>query len=216
MNISNQPLGPRLQCINYETLKLLKVYDSVSELKKENNLIKISCINKAISENNIYYGFRWKYINRELDPLIVNIEVTKEIKTKNIGYIAKINKEKSKILNVYLDKKIAGKFNGELSYSSLDLSIKNFTLLNGYYYKLYDFCDEKLKKNFENIHGKIILYKNGIGQFNLNNKLVKEFNCKSYCCKSVSISERILNKSLETNIHYNNYYYKYLNEKLKI
>ncbi len=215
----NEPLvtlGPRLQCINPESLKLVKVYDSVSELMKENNLIRRPSLNKAISENTIYRGFRWQFVSRELDPTIINIESTKQIKTQNIGYIAKINKEKTKIINIYLDKKVASSLNGNLSHSALDLPVKNFTLFNGYYYKLYDFCDEKLKKDFENANGEIILYKNGIGQFDINNKLIKEFSCKSYCCKSLSISDRTLAKALDKNIPYNNYYYKYLDEKLKI
>ena len=215
----NQPLvtlGPRVQCINPETLKLVKVYESVSELMKENNLIRRPSLNKAISENTIYRGFRWQFVSRELDSSIVNIASTKEIKTQNIGYIAKLNKEKTKIINVYLDKKVAAKFNGDLSHSALDLPVKNFTLLNGYYYKLYDFCDDNLKKDFVNEFGEIILYKNGIGQFDLNNKLVKEFSCKSYCCKALSISDRTLNKALDKNVPYNNFYYKYLNEKLKM
>ena len=92
----NEPLvtlGPRLQCINPETLKLVKVYDSVSELMKENNLIRRPSLNKAIGENTIYRGFRWQLVSRELDPTIIKINETKQIKTQNIGYIAKINKE---------------------------------------------------------------------------------------------------------------------------
>ena len=215
----NEPLvtlGPRLQCINPETLKLVKVYDSVSELMKENNLIRRPSLNKAIGENTIYRGFRWQLVSRELDPTIIKINETKQIKTQNIGYIAKINKEKTKIVNIYLDKKVASSLNGNLSHSALDSPVKNFTLFNGYYYKLYDFCDEKLKKDFENANGEIILYKNGIGQFDINNKLIKEFSCKSYCCKSLSISDRTLAKALDKNIPYNNNYYKYLDEKLKI
>ena len=215
----NQPLitlGPRLQCINPETLKLIKVYESVSELMKENNLIRRPSLNKAISENTIYRGFRWNLVSRELDQNIVEINATKQIKVQNIGYVAKLNKEKTKILNVYLDKKVAAKFNGDLSPSVLDLPVKNYSLLNGHYYKLYDFCEEKLKKDFENENGEIILYKNGVGQFDIDNKLVKKFICKSYCCKSLAISDRTLAKALDKNIPYNNYYYKYLDEKLKM
>ena len=183
---------------------------------KENNLIRRPSLNKAIDENTIYRGYRWQYVSRELDPSIVTIKETKQVKTQNIGYIAKINKEKTKIINVYLDKKVAGKFNGDLSHSALDTPVKNFTLFNGYYYRLYDFCDDELKKDFEKTNGEVLLYKNGIGQFSIDNKLIKEFSCKSYCCKALSISDRTLAKALDKNIPYNNYYYKYLDEKLKM
>ena len=74
----------------------------------------------------------------------------------------------------------------------------------------------ELRNNFENNYGIPILYKNGIGQYDKDNKLVKEFICKNFCCKSIGISDKSLNKSLEKNIMYNNFYYKHLSEKLSI
>ena len=89
----NQPLvtlGPRLQQINPDSLSLIKVYDSVSECMRENNQIKRPSINKAIAENTIYHGYRWLYVDRELDPNIINnIQPTKKTKIQNLGYIAK-------------------------------------------------------------------------------------------------------------------------------
>ena len=64
---------------------------------------------------------------------------------------------------------------------------------------LYDNCSTELKNNFIKKYGEPILYKDGIGKFDDKNKLIKEFRCKSYCCKELSISDRTLNKALETN-----------------
>lgn len=73
---------------------------------KEDNQIRRPSINKAINENTIYKGYRWSYVNRDLDPNIIhNIDETKETKIQNVGYIAKLNKDKTEIINVYLDKK---------------------------------------------------------------------------------------------------------------
>ena len=99
-------LGPRLQKINPETMQLIKVYESVTECMNENSSIKRPSINKAIEENTIYNGFRWTLVDRELDPnIIYNINPTKDTKIQNLGYIAKLNVDKTEILNVYLDKK---------------------------------------------------------------------------------------------------------------
>lgn len=215
----NEPLGtlgPKLQKINPETLQLVKVYESVTELMKENIKFKRPSINKACVNNTIYHGFRWMLVNRDLDAnIITNIKPTKEIKTQNIGYIAKVNKEKTEIINVYLDRKTAVKYNNYKSNSSLDNPVKNMTLSNGYYYILYDNCENNLKRDFETKYGSPILYKNGIGQYDIDNKLVKEFICKYDCSKILTIGDKSLTKSLNTNMVYNNHYYRYLGIKDK-
>lgn len=215
----NEPLitlGPRLQQINPDTLQLVRVYESVSELMKEDIKYKRPSITKAINENTIYHGFRWMFVNRDLDPnIITNIQPTKHVRPQNIGYIAKVNSEKTEIINVYLDRKVASKYNGYASLSALDNPVKNKTLSNGFYYILYDDCDQRLKDNFEKQFGIPILYKNGIGQYDSNNNLLREFVCKNDCSKILHVSEKSLRKSLELNIPYNNHYYKYLGLKDK-
>ena len=208
-------LGPRLQKINPETLGLIKVYESVTELMNENKDIKRPSIVKAIEENTIYCGFRWLLIERNLDPNIINnIQQTKETKVQSLGYIAKLNKEKTEILNVYLDRKTAATFNSYKSSSALDNPVKNNTITNGYYYTLYDNCEPMLIKQFEDKNGIPLLYKNGIGQYDLNNNLVKEFSCKYECIKELKMSDKTLAKALKNNIPYNNFYYKEVGSKL--
>jgi hypothetical protein len=93
-------LGPRLQKINPETLELIQVYESVSEAIKENYAIKRPSINKSITENTIYCGYRWLLVDRELNPYEIHcILPTKATKIQNNGYIAKLNKKKTEIIN---------------------------------------------------------------------------------------------------------------------
>jgi hypothetical protein len=208
-------LGPRLQKINPETFQLIKIYESVTELMNEDKNIKRPSIMKSIQENTIYFGFRWQLVERNIDPNIVqHIEPTKETKIVNVGYIAKLNTDKTEITNVYLDRKTASKLNDYDSITALDSCVKNFTIKDGFFYKLYENCDDNLKKNFESKHGTPMLYKNGIGQFNLEGNLIKEFLCKYYCIKSLCISDKTLAKCLENNIPYNGFFYKELGSKL--
>jgi hypothetical protein len=216
----NEPLvtlGPRLQKINPETLQIVKVYESVSEAMKENSNIKRPSINKSVVENTVYCGYRWLLVDRDLDTNIIhNITPTKQTKTQSLGYIAQLNSEKTEITNVYLDRKSASHFNGYESSSALDNPVKNFTLTKGFYYRLYDDCDLSLKEKFEGkINGNPLLYKNGVGQFDLENNLVREFSCKYDCIKSLSMSDKTLTKSLEKTISYNGFFFKEIGSKLK-
>lgn len=209
-------LGPRLQQINPENLQLIKVYETVTELMNENKNIKRPSIMKAIQENTIYCGFRWLLVERNLDPNIIHdIKQTKETKVQNLGYIAKLDVNKTEILNVYLDRKTASDLNGYQSSSALDNHVKNSTLTNGNYYILYDKCEYELIQKFEETHGEPLLYKNGIGQLDLNNNLVREFTCKYDVIRELKMSDKTLTKSLLNNIPYNNFYYKELGSKLK-
>ena len=210
-------LGPRLQKINPETLHLVKVYESVTEAMNENKNIKRPSIAKAVEENTIYCGFRWQLVERNLDPNIIHsLEPTKETKVQNLGYIAKLNIDKTQILNIYLDRKTAAQQNGFESSSALDNPVKNGTIVNNQYYTLYDKCEADLINNFEAEYGKPLLYKNGIGQYDLDNNLVNEFACKYDCIRELKMSDKTLAKALDKNIQYNGFYYKSIGNKLNI
>jgi len=216
----NEPLptiGARLQQINPETMQLVKVFETVSECLKINSNYKRPSLDKAVRENTIYHGFRWLYVDRELDPnTIYSIVPTKQTKIQHNDFIVKLNQEKTEILNIYLDRKTASIANSYKSDSSLDEPVKSGSLYKGFYYILYNDCPDELKNKFIEEKGEPILYKDGIGQYDSNGKLIREFICKNNCCKSLGISDKSLRKALEKNIMYNNYYYKHLGSKLQI
>jgi hypothetical protein len=54
---------------------------------------------------------------------------------------------------VYIDRKTAAHLNGYTSSSALDNPVKNNSLANGFYYTLYNNCDEELTSKFEEING---------------------------------------------------------------
>lgn len=208
-------LGPRVQKINPDNLQLLKTYESVTEVMNESKNIKRPSIMKAIQDNTIYCGFRWQLVERNLDHNIIHfLEPTKETKTQNLGYIAKLNSEKSEILNVYLDRKTAAISNGYESSSALDNPVKNGTLTKGNYYVLFDKCQTEIKDAFIEKYGEPFLYKDGIGQFEPNGSLLNEFACKYDCIKKLKMSDKTLTKALEKKIMYNGHYYRSIGSKL--
>ena len=211
-------LGPRLQKIHPDTLELVKVYESVSEAMKENPDIKRPSMNKAVRENTVYHGYRWLLVDRELDPNVIHdILPTKKVRPQVVGYIAQLNGDKTKILNVYIDRKTAAHCNGYES-SGLDIPVKKSILSRGFYYKLYDDCDEELRETFEleRNNGECpLLYRNGVGQYDAEGTLVRVHACKYDCIRTLKISDKTLAKALSKNISYNGFYFKEIGEKLK-
>ena len=211
-------LGPRLQKIHPDTLELVKVYESVSEAMKENSDIKRPSMNKAVRENTVYHGYRWLLVDRDLDPSVIHdVLPTKKTRPQNLGYIAQLNGDKTKILNVYIDRKTAAHCNGYES-SGLDVPVKKSTISRGFYYKLYDDCDEELRTTFELElnHGECpLLYRNGVGQYDGQDKLVRVHACKYDCIRTLKISDKTLAKALSKNVEYNGFYFKEIGEKLK-
>lgn len=61
-----------------------------------------------------------------------------------------------------------------------------------------------------------ILYKNGIGQYDTNNNLIREFICKYDCIKQLQMSDKTLTKALTKNTPYNGTYFKDIGSKLKL
>jgi hypothetical protein len=210
-------LGPRLQKVNPETTQLVKVYESASEAMKEDTKIKRPSLNKAVMENTVYNGYRWLFVDRELDPYTIHqICPTRQTKLQALGYIAQLNCEQTEIINVYLDRKTAAFFNEYSSTSALDNVVKNNTMSKGFYYQLYDKLDENLKTTFIKTLGQEpFLYKNGVGQFDSQNNIVREFACKYDCICQLKISDKTLSKALTKKLEYNGYYYKELESKLK-
>jgi phage anti-repressor protein len=208
-------VGPRLQKISPDTLQIVKIYETVTECMKEDQRIKRPSVNQAALKNVVYCGFRWALIDRELDPnVLYNLQPTVKTRPQNLGYIAKLNTDKSQILNVYLDRKTAALSNGYDSSSALDTPVKNNSLTRGHYYMLYDNCADELREDFETRnHGEPVLYKDGVGQFDAQNNMTREFICKYDCLKQLKMSDKTLAKALDKNIAYNGFYYKTLGSK---
>jgi len=82
-----------------------------------------------------------------------------------------VNKEKTEILNIYINRKTAAKCNNYPCISSLDWVVKNGTLKDDHYYLLFEDCDISLQNKWKAVKG-TILYHDGIGQYE-DNILIK-------------------------------------------
>jgi phage anti-repressor protein len=212
-------VGPRVQQINPENMQLVKVYENVSEAC---NYFKIprSSLMKAYRENTIYKDYRWNMVERDQNPNeIVNLPETKQLfKIYNLGYIAKMNIDKTQIVNVYLDRKSASFLNGYKSVAHLDKYVKDNKICDNYFYVLYETLGQEIKDEFlhKNNLTDIVLYKSGVGQYDANDALVKEFRSKQHCQEVLKIGEKTLNKALLSGNQYMDFYYRYCIEKLEV
>lgn len=82
--------------------------------------------------------------------------------------------------------------------------------------EVYEQCDEALKREFERVHQKPMLYRNGIYQCNLQNEIVREFECKYDCIKSLLMSDKTLTKALANGVQYNEHIFKEAGSRLHI
>lgn len=211
----NQTVGPRLQKINPETLALIQVYETVSEaLNESKHIWKRPSIQKAIVENTVYQGFRWAYKDRNEDPQVVDIPPTRPVQVQSVGYIAKMNADKTEIVQVYIDRKTACFQNGYTSAAALDIPVKKDKPVHGFYYMLFDKCPDNLQEKFIQQRGVPLLYKDGVGQFDPHGNLLQEFSCKYDCIKKLQMSDKTLAKTLDKNVPYNHCYYRRMPEKL--
>lgn len=208
-------LGPRVQKINPDTMQLIKVYESATEVMNEDRSIKRPSLSKAVLENIVYNGFRWLFVERDMDATVLhNFQPTRPTIAKNMDYVAKLNSDQTEILNVYLDRKTAALMNG-YSMSGLDNAVKKGTQTQGFYYKLYGDCDTQIVKKFIEKYGKdVLLYKDGLGMYNEKGELVKEYKCKYDCIKLEKMSDKTLAKAMSENKLYNGYKYIELPSRL--
>lgn len=113
-----------------------------------------------------------------------------------------LGKQKTKA--VYLDRQTASRLNNYGSIAYLDAYVKSGKMVNDqFYYLLYDTLSQDLKDAFLRKIGKkeLILYKNGgMGQFD--------------CVNSSQIGNKSLVKALSTQVPYNEFVYRYLEDRL--
>jgi putative IMPACT (imprinted ancient) family translation regulator len=81
---------------------------------------------------------------------------------------------------------------------------------------LYNECSDEQQVVFTRAHGEPVLYKQGVGRYDMDGRLVKEYVCKYDCIKQLAMSDKTLAKALDTEVAYNGYLFRSLGSKLCI
>lgn len=211
----NKTLGPRLQQIDPTTLQLVKVYDTFADcIKTFNTGLHSYAMQQHMQKNTAYFGYRWRYVERDLDPNVIHGDIlpTQESKEKCLDYIAKLNADKTQILTVYVNRKTAALQNG-YSASGLDDAVAKSTLAKGNYYIAWEKCPQNLANAFEAQYGPVVLYESGVGRYK-DDQLVAEYKSKHECYTSLNMSDKTMRKVLESGAEYEGYCYKVLTNKM--
>lgn len=226
-------VGDRVQKINPETLLLVQTYESVADVinqhSTENHTSNWSRsgLERAIRECTVYDNFRWNYVDRNSDPnIIINLQPTKDSRVQNIGYIAKLNKDKTEILNVYLDRATAAQYNNipNSTMETIVKSVDKFSKFDTCYYLLYKQCDDTLHQAFKIKNGNkepILYKKHAIGVFDKNNNLIEEYKSRDDWIKNFRIGEeKFGNKTIDKllkkgTLLRDTYYIRHIQDKVK-
>lgn len=140
----------KIQKYSQDGKDLIETYHTIRHavVNKENNRLNIaySGILKAIDSNSAYKKFRWAY----LDPSLPDdtVQDLPETYTINLDYVAMLNKDKTRVEKVFLDKKeVAANIKG-VGVSTIVNAIKRGTLSKGNYFMFWYSCPNELKEEY--------------------------------------------------------------------
>lgn len=183
---------------------LIEKYQSqkneIDDVRKQIDVLKIIIDKISLSSKSS--------VKQELNP--------EEILTPNqYHYVAKLDINKTEILNVYIDRKTASLCNG-FKPGSLDRIVKEKKVYNDNYYILFNECDLDLRNKFLKEKEFLPLFKNGIGQYNSENTLIKEFVSRTNCCTDLKMCDKTLSKSIKNGDLYKESTFKVLPERTQM
>lgn len=131
---------PKIQMYK-PTGELVKTYESLSAISRDQAETVQHRIKKAIDDNMIYIGYRWMRLERNLpDNTIQNLEPTEGVSVYR-EYVAMLNSDQNRIEQVFYRKFK----NGTTVYNSM----KNGTIsTTGNYFKVWQECSQELRDDY--------------------------------------------------------------------
>jgi len=199
---------------NSNDFKLVKTYDSIIEVLRDNDGCSVGGLKPACKNNTLYRGYRWLFLDRDKEIKHYNIPPTVNIREVSHELVAMLNIDKNKILQVFPSIKHASEARHFKSLAAISKAIKNESLSSGHYWKRYHDCDEALKEEYEKHNTlpdkppKV----NGIRvqqiSMNKDKGVIKEFTSISDVLKQFQMSRVSLKNANKNNTPHNGYYWK--------
>jgi len=186
---------------------------SLDDPKIHDYHIRTACLNNTVQNNYRWYFIDLEDSNNEI-KLPQQIPITKDnkiINTRNKGLVAQINKEKSKIINVYSSINVAAQNIG-LSACSISLAIKNYKLSGGFYWKMYDDCSDELKSSFTEKLPEPFLSTTCSKHVQKidpeTNNVIETYNCLQDVCNIYKTCHKTIKKASDSGDIYKNFIWK--------
>ncbi len=216
MKIKQRARGDKIQQYHPETFKLLKTYDCFIDIVREIKGSSASAIRSATRNHNIYRGFRWFAIDRNSKDIEYQIPETVIIKEQRKEYLAELNLDKDKIINVYSSQKDAAAKMKLKGISSITRAIKEDSLAAHRYWKFFNDCPQSLQDEYlANNQLPEMDKPSGIGieMIHVKTKEVLEtFNTISDVIRKYPMSRISLKNSIANNHMHNGYLWRYSNQ----
>ena len=192
---------------------LIKYYESFIDLIRDVKGTSVSGLKHSISNSSVYHGFRWKIIEKTEDPSIkYEIGDTKDIVVSRREFIAHINIDKTRIMNVYSEQKeFAEKY--KLSNSAVCCAIKRGSRTQGGHIMFYDDCPIEMREEYEKTNKlpekPVISGGMTVSKIDKNTKVVlKNYNSISDVIKENPMSRLSLQNASNNNTIHNGFYWK--------
>ena len=189
-----------------DLVKPVEKYDSPIDVERKlvNLGISPSALKCAYQNNTIYKDYRWYYCKRdETLPEKIPDTVFKKYKDPYVNYVAMLNLDKDKILEVYPNQKEATRAR-KMKAKSFTRAIQQQSLSSGHYWQFYELCSETMKEDYlkQNTLPEKYVASNAIKIQQINpttKEIVNTFNSKREVILECKCSNLSLNKALENN-----------------
>ena len=206
--------SPKVYQIEPETLVVIHVYDSIIDVIRNFPGSSPSALKEAAKKNTIYKYHRWLLVDRTITN-ISEIIIPPTIKSisQNIEYIAMIDIQQTKIMEVYASQKDAALARNLAGYSTISRAIKQNSISSGHYWKLFNDCSDemcssylsknKLPEKFTRTSSISVLQIDPI-----TNKEIKTYNTITDVLLKYQMSRVTLKKCSDNNEIYKSYKWK--------
>jgi len=200
-----QSRGNKIQRYSSDSKTLIKTYDSYAYVIRDSELSDITrnSIKNAIKNNIIYKNCRWIELDRNLpDDTFQYLDETIDSKIIKKGYVAMLNLDKNKIINVFCDQKEASIDRKFTSTASISNAIKRKSISSGHYFIMWDDCSEELKNKYllsNNLPDKRVPISSiKIEQLHpISNEILKTYSSIEDIIKEFKISRQTLKSACE-------------------
>ena len=204
----------------YDTeFKLIKTFSSLIDATRNNEYFQDSSkniIHTAIENNTVYKNYRWMKLDRDLpDDTIQELPPTKETPLVKIGFVAMLNMEKNKIIEVFPDHKSAAANRKFKSGAPITRAVNCGTQSGGHYFQMWFDCSPELKEEYlsrAQLPDKLITSCSiPIEKRNaLTNKVIKTYSSITDVIKEHQLSRISLKKAIEFEYVLHGFRWKYV------
>lgn len=184
----------------------IAIFNSLREASRSTNDPKIHDyhIRTACLENTMLDGHRWYYTDDQESPpesIPANDNTHAEPKAnRRRGLVAKINKDKTHIIQVYSSIKSAATAH-HIADCSLSCALNKDRNCAGYYWRMYNDCSDELKATYQRElpqHNHMSSSKRVEQVCPDTNEVIKTFSCIQDVCHDHRICHKTLNKLSKT------------------